>query len=411
MSKIVKIKAYELFDSRGCPTVGVKLFTEKGGEGFALVPSGASTGRFEAHELRDGGKRLLGKGVRKAVSNVTDIIAPALVGHDSQDQYGLDKIMLELDGTENKENLGANAILGVSIAAAKATAAERQIPLYRHLLGDEGKIHMPLPMMNILNGGAHASNNLDIQEFMIQPQKAKCFRESMEICAEIYHALGELLRAKGRSVSVGDEGGFAPDLKGDEEALELICEAIQKAGYDTDRVKICLDAAAGEWYTDSGIYRMPKKDKKMDGEELVAYFEGLVKRYPIASLEDGIGDNDFENFSLLTKRIGEKVQLVGDDLFVTNTARLKAGLLAGAANAILIKPNQVGTLTETLEVIKFARENNYKTVISHRSGDTEDSFIADLAVGTGASQIKTGAPCRSERVSKYNRLLMIEEDK
>ncbi len=411
MSKIVKIKAYELFDSRGCPTVGVKLFTEKGGEGFALVPSGASTGRFEAHELRDGGKRLSGKGVRKAVANISDKIAPALMGHDSEDQYGLDKVMMELDGTENKERLGANAILGVSIAAAKATAAERQIPLYRHLLGEEEKIRLPRPMMNILNGGAHASNNLDIQEFMIQPQNPKCFRESMEICTDIYRALCEILREKGKSVSVGDEGGFAPDLRGDEEALELISEAIIRGGYDTKRVKICLDAAASEWYTDSGIYRLPKQDKKMDGEELVGYFEKLCKNYPIASLEDPIGENDFENFSLLTKRIGEKVQLVGDDLFVTNTARLKAGLLAGAANAILIKPNQVGTLTETLEVIKFARENSYETVISHRSGDTEDSFIADLAVGVGASQIKTGAPCRSERVAKYNRLLMIEENK
>lgn len=410
MSKIVKIRAYELYDSRGNPTVGVKLFTEKGGEGFATVPSGASTGKFEAHELRDGGNRLCGKGVKKAVEHINSLIAPAIMGHASENTDEIDGIMLELDGTENKSRLGANAILGVSIAAAKASANERQIPLYRWLSGESEKLLMPRPMMNILNGGAHASNNVDIQEFMIQPVSPSSFKEGMEMCAEIYHTLKGILSAAGKSTAVGDEGGFAPDLKGDEEALELLCEAIIKSGYGTEKVKICLDAAASEWYQENGIYRMPKRDIKLDGEELIALWKELCEKYPIVSIEDGVGENDFENFAKLTNQLGDKIQLVGDDLFVTNVKRLEKGIESGAANSILIKPNQIGSLSETLKVIRLAQEKGYTTVISHRSGDTEDSFIADLSVGVSAGQIKTGAPCRSERVAKYNRLIMIEED-
>ena len=408
MSKIITIEAFELFDSRGFPTVAARVFTEAGGEGFAIVPSGASTGAFEAVELRDGGVRLGGKGVKKSVEHIKNLISPALIGHLAENGEECDKIMCELDGSENKKRLGANSILAVSLAIAKAAAAEKQMPLYKYL-GEGFKTHsMPRPMMNILNGGAHASNNIDIQEFMIQPVFPKSFSESMEICTEIYHALKAILKKKGLSTAVGDEGGFAPDLKSDEDALDLLCEAITKANYSADNVKICLDAAASEWYRKDGIYRLPKRDKKLDGEELVAYWEKLCKDYPIASIEDGIGENDFENFSLLTKRLGDKVQLVGDDLFVTNEKRFKAGLLAGAANAILIKPNQIGTLSETLSVIRYAQENGYSTIISHRSGDSEDTFISDLAVGVSAGQIKTGAPARSERVAKYNRLLLIE---
>lgn len=408
MSKIIKIEAFELFDSRGFPTVAARVFTESGGEGFAIVPSGASTGMFEAHELRDGGRRLLGKGVKKSVEHIKNLIAPSLLGHLAENTEECDKIMCELDGTENKERLGANSILAVSLAIAKAAANEAQTPLYKYLAGKDGKISMPRPMMNILNGGAHASNNIDIQEFMIQPVAPKSFAESMEICCEIYHVLKKILTKRGLSVSVGDEGGFAPNLRDDEEALELLSEAILQANYSFEQVRICLDAAASEWCTKDGIYRLPKRDKKMDGIALVDYWEKLIAKYPITSIEDGIGENDFENFSLLTKRIGDKIQLVGDDLFVTNEKRLGAGLLAGAANAILIKPNQIGTLSETLSVIKYAQENGYSTVISHRSGESEDTFIADLAVAVGAGQIKTGAPARSERVAKYNRLLLIE---
>ena len=410
MSKIVKIEAYELFDSRGFPTVAARVFTEAGGEGFAIVPSGASTGAFEAHELRDGGVRLCGKGVKKAVEHIRHLIAPALVGHLVENGEETDKIMLELDGSENKTRLGANSILAVSLAVAKAAANEAQIPLYKYLSKGFSHTSLPRPMMNILNGGVHAGNNIDIQEFMIQPTAPESFAESMEICCDIYHKLKEILRKKGQSTAVGDEGGFAPNLKTDEEALELICEAILQANYSTDRVKICLDAAASEWYQKNGIYRLPKRDKKLDGTELIGYFEGLCASYPIISIEDPIGENDFENFALITKSLGDKIQLVGDDLFVTNEKRLKAGFLAGAANAILIKPNQIGTLSETLSVIKMAQENGYSTVISHRSGDSEDTFISDLSVAVCAGQIKTGAPCRSERTAKYNRLILIEKE-
>ena len=407
MSKIVKLNAYELYDSRGNPTVGVKLFTEKGGEGFAMVPSGASTGSFEAHELRDGGSRLCGKGVRRAVENVNSLIAPAVTGTEAADIYEVDRIMKELDGSENKSRLGANAMLAVSVAAAKAAADEERIPLWKFFAADK-KWAMPRPMMNILNGGAHASNNVDIQEFMIQPAHPESFRESMEMCAEIYFKLKGLLKAAGKSTAVGDEGGFAPDLKSDEEALELISEAIEQSAWGGGRVKICLDAAASEWQG-RDRYTLPKSGRSYSAEELVDYWERLCEIYPIASIEDGLGENDFEGFALLTGRLGGKIQLVGDDLFVTNEKRFKAGLLAGAANAILIKPNQIGTLSETLRVMEAAAENGYVAIVSHRSGDTEDTFIADLAVGTAAGQIKTGAPCRSERVAKYNRLLMIEQ--
>ena len=372
MSKIVKIQGHELFDSRGNPTVGVELFTENGGYGFSIVPSGASTGLFEAHELRDGSARLSGKGVKKAVEHINSLIAPALLGHLSENGQETDQIMTQLDGTENKERLGANAILGVSVAAAKATADERQEPLYKYLAGENGKILMPRPMMNILNGGAHASNNLDIQEFMIQPVENTSFAENMEICTEIYHTLKGLIAKSGRSTAVGDEGGFAPDLSGEQEALDLITEAIIKAGYNTERVKICLDVAASEWYEDKGVYRLPKAKRRMSTAELIGYYTELCDKYPIASIEDGIGEKDFEAFAELTKAMGYRIQLVGDDLFVTNEARLKAGLLAGAANAILIKPNQIGTLSETLKVIGLAQEKGYATIISHRSGDSED---------------------------------------
>lgn len=410
MSKIIKLEAFELFDSRGFPTVAARVFTEGGGEGFAIVPSGASTGAFEAHELRDGGRRLCGRGVKKATEHIKNLICPAIIGHMAENGEEIDKIMCELDGSENKERLGANSTLAVSLAVAKAAANEAQIPLYKYLSRNFSRVSLPRPMMNILNGGAHASNNIDIQEFMIQPVCPSSFAESMEICVDIYHTLKKLISKRGLSSAVGDEGGFAPNLKDDEEALELVSEAILSANYTFDMVKICLDAAASEWYRKDGIYRLPKRDKKIDGEALVDYWEKLTAKYPIISIEDGIGENDFENFSLLTKRLGDKIQLVGDDLFVTNEKRFKAGLLAGAANAILIKPNQIGTLSETLSVIKLAQENGYGTIISHRSGDTEDTFISDLAVGVGAGQIKTGAPARSERVSKYNRLLLIEKE-
>ena len=410
MSKIVKIEAFELFDSRGFPTVSARVFTEGGGEGFSIVPSGASTGMFEAHELRDGGSRILGRGVKKPIEHIKHLIAPALLGIEASNTEEVDRIMCELDGSDNKERLGANSILAVSLAAAKAAADEEKTPLYKYLNKGFGNLTLPRPMMNILNGGAHADNNLDIQEFMIQPTSPESFAESMDICTEIYHTLKQILKEKGFSTATGDEGGFAPNLPSDEAALDLITEAILRANYSTDRVKICLDAAASEWQTKSGIYRLPKRDKKWDSDELVSYWKSLCDRYPIASLEDGIGENDFEAFALLTAALGYKTQLVGDDLFVTNEKRLKAGFLAGAANAILIKPNQIGTLSETLRVIKMAQDKGYAAVISHRSGDSEDTFISDLAVAVGAGQIKTGAPCRSERVAKYNRLLLIEKE-
>ena len=409
MSKIISVKGYELFDSRGNPTVGARIETDSGAVGFSVVPSGASTGKYEAVELRDGGKRLCGKGVRLAVENINSLIAPTLIGMDVSAPEKADKAILELDGTEDKRRLGANAILAVSVALYKAAAKDKGVPLYRYFAGEYGEVTLPLPMMNILNGGAHAPNNIDIQEFMIKPVGAASFSESMEICAEIYHTLKKLLIEKGRATAVGDEGGFAPNLSGDEEAIELIIEAIEKAGYSTDRVKLCLDVAASEWAEGNG-YFLPKSKKRFTRDELINYLCGLSEKYPICSIEDGLSEEDFEGTARLTERLGEAVQIVGDDLFVTNKKRLQKGIEEGAANAILIKPNQIGSVSETLEVIRLAKEKGYKTIISHRSGDTEDTFIADLAAGVSAGQIKTGAPCRSERTAKYNRLLVIEQE-
>ena len=409
MSKIKSIYAYEIFDSRGNPTVFTKVVTENGSIGSASVPSGASTGSYEATELRDGTERLFGKGVKRAVDNINLIIRPALSGMEVREGEQIDKKLIELDGSENKSNLGANATLSVSLAVARAAAADEKMSLYRYLGAQEPK-EMPRPMMNIINGGAHAANNIDIQEFMIMPTVSKTFAESMDICVCVYHHLKELLKSKGYATAVGDEGGFAPDLSSDKEALEFLLLAIERSGYSTNEVKICLDAAASEWLCDSGIYKMPKRGKKYDREEILDMWADLISNYPIISLEDGLAENDFEGTARLTEKLGNRLQIVGDDLFVTNEKRLLQGIRQKAANAILIKPNQIGTLSETLKVIKTAKENGYKTVISHRSGETEDTFIADLSVAVAAGQIKTGAPCRSERVAKYNRLLLIENN-
>ena len=410
MERIERIKAYEIFDSRGNPTVHVKITTENGVTGEASVPSGASTGAFEAHELRDSDSNVLnGKGVKRAVKNINDITEPALKNLYVSNQEKIDRIMIELDKTENKSRLGANAILGVSLAAARAAANAYKMPLYRYLGGANARV-MPRPMMNILNGGAHAANNIDIQEFMIMPVATDSFYESMRICTEIYHKLKGILESKGLSTAVGDEGGFAPNLENDEQAIEYIIDAINLAGYNTEKVKICLDAAASEWQKENGLYMMPKRKKGYDTENLIKMWKSLTKKYPIISVEDALGEHDYEGFEKLTALIGSEVQLVGDDLFVTNEKRLNKGIETSAANSILIKPNQIGTLSETLKVIRLAQKSGYSTVISHRSGETEDSFIADLAVGVNAGQIKTGAPCRSERVAKYNRLLIIEEE-
>ena len=408
-NKIAKIEGFELMDSRSNPTVGAKVILEDGSCGFAISPSGASTGEFEAHEKRDGDKeRYFGKGVRQAVEGINGEICREFSGFESLSQRNLDDMLIKLDGTENKSRLGANAILAVSLAFAKACAKSYHMPLYRYLGGING-MELPVPMMNILNGGAHASNNIDIQEFMIMPINASSFSEGLRRCSEIYHTLGGLLKENNKATGVGDEGGFAPDLESDEEAIELIVKAINRAGYTTDDIKIALDVASSEWY-DSGKYLMPKRNQKMTADGLIDYYENLINKYPIISIEDGVAEEDWNAWSVLTERLGDKIQLVGDDLFVTNTARLKKGIAQGAGNAILIKPNQIGTLTETLDVIRLAQKNGYKTVISHRSGESEDTTIADLAVAVNAGQIKTGAPCRSDRVSKYNRLLLIENE-
>lgn len=407
--KIIDVSGFELMDSRSNPTVGAKVTLENGSIGFALAPSGASTGIYEAHELRDGDKsRFCGKGVKKAVENINKDIRSALCGKCVYEQRNIDEIMIKLDGTQNKSRLGANAVLAVSLAAAKAGAASLSQPLYRYLGGINALV-LPRPMMNILNGGAHASNNIDIQEFMIIPMECRSFAEGLRICSEIYHSLGSILKSNGKAAGVGDEGGFAPDLESDEAAIELIIKAIEKSGYTTSQIKIALDAASSEWY-ENGVYTLPKRQKKMNSEELIEYYNGLLEKYPVLSLEDGLSEEDWEGWSRLTQRLGGKMQLVGDDLFVTNTARLRNGISKGAANSILIKPNQIGTLTETLDVIRIAKENGYTTVISHRSGETEDTTIADIAVAVNVGQIKTGAPCRTDRVAKYNRLLMIEEE-
>ena len=407
--RILSVQGFELMDSRSNPTVGARVILEDGSCGFAISPSGASTGAYEAHEMRDGDSaRYGGKGVLKAVSAINEIIAPALKGIAADEQRLIDKTMTELDGTENKSRLGANAVLAVSLATAKAAAAHYGLPLYRYIGGINAKV-MPRPMMNILNGGAHAANNIDIQEFMIIPFNICCFSEGLRRCSEIYHALGSILKSHGKATGVGDEGGFAPDLASDEAAIELIIEAIEKAGYTTENTKIALDVASSEWYS-GGEYLLPKRNIKMTADSLIDYYEGLAAKYPIISIEDGAAEEDWNGWKKLTDRLGKRMQLVGDDLFVTNVRRFKKGIAEGAGNSILVKLNQIGTLSETLDVVELARENGYTAVISHRSGETEDTTIADLAVALNAGQIKTGAPCRTDRVAKYNRLLIIENE-
>lgn len=407
--RILSVQGFELMDSRSNPTVGARVILEDGSCGFAISPSGASTGAYEAHEMRDGDSaRYGGRGVLKAVSAINEIIAPALKGIAADEQRLIDKTMTELDGTENKSRLGANAVLAVSLAAAKAAAAHYGLPLYRYIGGINANV-MPRPMMNILNGGAHAANNIDIQEFMIIPFNICCFSEGLRRCSEIYHALGSILKSHGKATGVGDEGGFAPDLESDEAAIELIIEAIEKAGYTTENTKIALDVASSEWYS-GGEYLLPKRNIKMTADSLIDYYEGLAAKYPIISIEDGAAEEDWNGWKKLTDRLGKRMQLVGDDLFVTNVRRFKKGIAEGAGNSILVKLNQIGTLSETLDVVELARENGYTAVISHRSGETEDTTIADLAVALNAGQIKTGAPCRTDRVAKYNRLLIIENE-
>lgn len=407
MVRIQKVFGCEILDSRGNPTVSATVQLTDGTMGTASAPSGASTGKFEAIELRDGDQRRYhGKGVLKAVRNVTEIISPALEKVPSLTVREIDGVLQKLDGTPNKAHLGANATLAVSMACARAIAAHYRMPLYRYL-GGAAAYELPRPMMNILNGGAHAGNNIDIQEFMIVPTEAESFREGLRWCSEIYHTLGQQLKAQGLSTGVGDEGGFAPDLPSDEAAIEAVLNAVEKAGYG-GKVKLALDAAGSEW-VQGDRYRLPKRGKEFTVEDMIEYWEDLVRKYPILSIEDPLGEEDFAGWAALTARLGETVQLVGDDLFVTNLERLRQGIDEGAGNAILIKPNQIGTLTETLDCIELAKRSGYKTIISHRSGETEDTFIADLAVAVNAGQIKTGAPCRTERVAKYNRLLRIEE--
>lgn len=408
MVRIQKVFGCEILDSRGNPTVSATVQLTDGTMGTAAAPSGASTGKFEAIELRDGDQRRYGgKGVLKAVRSVSEIISPALEKVPSLTVREIDHVLCKLDGTPNKAHLGANATLAVSMAAARAIAAHYRMPLYR-FLGGAVAYQLPRPMMNILNGGAHAGNNIDIQEFMIVPTGAPNFREGLRWCAEITHTLGRQLKARGLSTGVGDEGGFAPDLESDEAAIEAVLEAVEKAGYG-GKVQLALDAAGSEWAQENGRYRLPKRGKELDTEDMIEYWENLVQKYPILSIEDPLGEEDWQGWAEMTRRLGDKVQLVGDDLFVTNSERLRQGMDEGAGNAILIKPNQIGTLTETLDCIELAKRGGYKTIISHRSGETEDTFIADLAVAVNAGQIKTGAPCRTERVAKYNRLLRIEE--
>lgn len=411
MSEITDVYAREILDSRGNPTLEVEVFLESGVMGRAAVPSGASTGEREALELRDGDKsRYLGKGVLKAVDNVNNIIAEQIIGMESTDQIGIDQRMLDLDGTEYKSNLGANAILGVSLAVAKAAAEELGLPLYQYIGGCNSK-ELPLPMMNILNGGAHADNNVDIQEFMIMPAGAKSFAEALRMGAEIFHALKGVLKGKGYNTAVGDEGGFAPNLKSNEEALEVIMEAIQKAGYKPgEEVLLALDVASSELFQD-GIYTLENEaEPKKTSAQMVDFYENLVNKFPIISIEDGMAENDWDGWKLMTDRLGKRIQIVGDDLFVTNPRILKEGIQKGIANSILIKLNQIGSLTETLDAIEMAKRAGYTCVISHRSGETEDTTLADLSVAVNAGQIKTGSLCRTDRVAKYNQLLRIEDE-
>ena len=412
MSLIVDVYAREVLDSRGNPTVEVEVITELGGFGSAIVPSGASTGEFEAVELRDEEPfRYLGKGVLKAVENVNEIIAEEIIGLNVFDQVLIDNIMIELDGTHNKAKLGANAILGVSIAVARAAADELGMPLYRYLGGVNAK-SLPVPMLNILNGGEHADNNVDIQEFMIMPVGAKNFNEALRMGTEIFHSLRKVLQSKGLNTSVGDEGGFAPNLSSNEEALITIVKAIEEAGYKPkDDILLALDVAASEMYDESTKkYNLKGENRELTVDEMIDYYEDLVEKYPIISIEDGLAEDDWDGWKALTERLGKKVQLVGDDLFVTSTERLSKGIELGVANSILIKLNQIGTITETLDSIELAKQHNMTAVISHRSGETEDTTIADLAVATNAGQIKTGAPSRTDRVAKYNQLLRIYDE-
>jgi enolase len=411
MAIIVEVTGREILDSRGNPTVEAEVLLESGFSGRASVPSGASAGRHEALELRDKDpKRYLGKGVRKAVRNINRAMAPKLLGMDVLDQKAIDAAMLQWDGTPNKIRLGANAILGVSLACARAAANHLGLPLYQHL-GGLSASRLPLPMMNILNGGVHADNNVDLQECLIIPVGAKSFREALRMGVEVFHHLKAILKGKGYKTSVGDEGGFAPDLRSNEEAFALILEAIRKSGYRPGReIALGIDAAASEFYQKSAYFLKAEKKSKRTSTEMIDYYEGLIKKFPIVSIEDGLAEDDWEGWKAMTARLGKKVQLIGDDLFVTNPDRLTRGIREKVGNAILIKLNQIGTLTETLEVIEIAKKAGYRTVISHRSGETEDTTISDLAVGTNAGQIKTGAPSRTDRVAKYNQLLRIEEE-
>ncbi len=409
--EIEKVIGREIIDSRGNPTVEAEVYLVDGTIGRGMAPSGASTGVFEALELRDGDKgRYLGKGVQKAVNNINTTIQDAIVGMDASDIYAIDRAMIRADGTKDKSNLGANAILAVSIACARAAAIALDIPLYRFLGGISGN-RLPVPMMNILNGGAHAANTVDVQEFMIMPVGAPTFKEGLRWCAEVFHALAALLKAKGLATSVGDEGGFAPNLASDEEAIQYILEAVKNAGYEPGKdFMIAMDAASSEWKGSKiGEYVLPKAGTKFTSEELIAHWKGLVEKYPIISIEDALDEEDWDGWKKLTAELGDKVQLVGDDLFVTNTERLQKGIELGCGNAILIKLNQIGSVSETLEAIKMAHKAGYTAISSHRSGETEDTTIADLAVALNTCQIKTGAPSRTERVAKYNQLLRIEE--
>ena len=412
MAVIEQVVAREILDSRGNPTVEVEVCLEDGTIATAAVPSGASTGMFEAVELRDGDKsRYLGKGVLQAVDNVNAKIGPAIIGYDATEQVAIDNLMLKLDGTDNKANLGANAILGVSMAVARAAAESLDLPLFLYLGGFNAK-ELPVPMMNILNGGAHATNSVDTQEFMIMPVGASNFAEGLRQCAEVYHKLGKLLKAEGYATSVGDEGGYAPNLSSDEETLEYILKAIKDCGYEPGKdFVLAMDAAASEWKGSAkGQYKQPKSGKEFTSAELVAHWKSLVDKYPIVSIEDGLDEEDWEGWKKMTEELGDRLQIVGDDLFVTNTKRLHKGIEQGCGNSILIKLNQIGSVSETIEAIKMAQKAGYTAVVSHRSGETEDTTIADLAVALNAGQIKTGAPNRSERVAKYNQLLRIEEE-
>jgi enolase len=408
MTTIIDVTARQILDSRGNPTIEVEVELESGAVGRAAVPSGASTGEYEAVELRDGGGEYLGKGVRTAVDNVNNVIAEEVVGFDATDQRLVDSMLIALDGTANKAKLGANAILGVSLATAYAAAAALELPLYQYV-GGCNAYQLPVPMMNIMNGGKHADNNVDLQEFMIMPVGAASFEEALRICAEVYHGLKGVLKGKGLSTAVGDEGGFAPNLGSNEEAIRVIMEAIDVAGYEpgTD-VRIALDPAASSFFID-GKYVLASEGRSLSSAEMVGFYEALVDKYPIISIEDGLAEDDWEGFKLMTDRLGNRVQIVGDDLFVTNTERLAQGIEKGSANSILIKLNQIGTLSETLDAIEMAKRAGWTAVCSHRSGETEDTTLADLAVATNAGQIKSGAPARTDRVAKYNQLLRIEE--